>query len=62
VPSNGFPFSIQVRCEIDCIGIFGKAEKEQKASQALVNRMGVDPEHGWEAHYEVLPGKDFLLQ
>ncbi|MGE8550611.1 MAG: DNA topoisomerase, partial [Acinetobacter calcoaceticus] len=38
-----------------------EAEKEQKASQALVNRMGVDPEHGWEAHYEVLPGKENVV-
>lgn len=23
--------------------------------------MGVDPEHGWEAHYEVLPGKENVV-
>ena len=33
------------------------ASKEQKAKLALVRRMGVDPEHGWAARYEVLPGK-----
>ena len=35
-----------------------EAEKEQKAQSALINRMGVDPEHDWKAHYEVLPGKE----
>lgn len=37
------------------------AEKQAKAQQALVNRMGVDPEHGWQAHYEVLPGKEHVV-
>ncbi|MEC7120803.1 MAG: type I DNA topoisomerase, partial [Pseudomonadota bacterium] len=37
------------------------AEKEQKAQQALVKRMGIDPEHGWTAHYEVLPGKENVV-
>lgn len=23
--------------------------------------MGVDPEHGWVAHYEVLPGKEHVV-
>jgi len=34
------------------------AEKAAKAQAALVRRMGVDPDHGWAAHYEVLPGKE----
>ena len=32
-----------------------KPKKDERG--ALVNRMGVDPWHNWEAHYEVLPGK-----
>ena len=32
-----------------------KLTKEQKAQQALVRRMGIDPEHDWVAHYEILP-------
>lgn len=32
-------------------------EKAIKAQQALINRMGIDPEHGWQAHYEILPEK-----
>ena len=34
-----------------------KLTKEQKAQQALVRRMGIDPEHDWVAHYEILPSK-----
>ncbi|MHA3080510.1 type I DNA topoisomerase [Acinetobacter sp. ANC 5502] len=37
------------------------SEKQQKAQQSLINRMGVDPEHGWSAHYEVLPGKEHVV-
>ena len=36
-------------------------EKAQKNQLALVNRMGVDPEHGWKAHYEILPGKENVV-
>jgi DNA topoisomerase-1 len=36
-------------------------EKAQKAQVALVNRMGVDPEHDWQAHYEILPGKEHVV-
>ena len=36
--------------------------KEQKAQQALVRRMGVDPEHDWAAVYEVLPNKTKVIK
>ncbi|MGF6190885.1 type I DNA topoisomerase [Serratia sp. 2723] len=36
-----------------------KVKKDEKT--ALVNRMGVDPYHGWEAHYEILPGKEKVV-
>lgn len=36
--------------------------KEEKAQQALVRRMGVDPEHGWKAIYEVLPNKTKVIK
>ena len=35
--------------------------KEARAAAALVRRMGVDPMHGWEARYQVLPGKEKVL-
>ncbi|MBP1130013.1 DNA topoisomerase-1 [Serratia sp. PL17] len=36
-----------------------KVKKDEKA--ALVNRMGVDPYHGWAAQYEILPGKEKVV-
>lgn len=37
------------------------AEKAEKSQNALINRMGVDPEHDWKAKYEVLPGKEHVV-
>ncbi|WP_462171491.1 type I DNA topoisomerase [Pseudoalteromonas xiamenensis] len=40
-----------------------KAEyKKKKDYVNLVARMGIDPEKGWEPHYEVLPGKEKVVQ
>ncbi|MCC8366102.1 type I DNA topoisomerase [Xenorhabdus sp. PB61.4] len=36
-----------------------KTKKDEKT--ALVNRMGVDPYHGWEANYQILPGKEKVV-
>ncbi|WP_263264952.1 type I DNA topoisomerase [Pseudomonas sp. RIT-PI-S] len=33
----------------------------EKARRQLVARMGVDPEHGWKAKYEILPGKEKVI-
>ncbi len=38
-----------------------RALKAARARQALVRRMGLDPEGGWEASYEILPGKEKVL-
>jgi DNA topoisomerase-1 len=35
--------------------------KARKSKEQLINRMGVDPENGWEAHYEILPGKEKVV-
>ena len=35
--------------------------KKKKAKEALVKRMGIDPEHDWAAQYEVLPGKEKVV-
>ncbi|KAF0805407.1 DNA topoisomerase I subunit omega [Alcanivorax xiamenensis] len=35
--------------------------KKKKAQSQLINRMGVDPDHGWKAHYEILPGKEKVI-
>lgn len=34
---------------------------KEKARRQLVSRMGVDPEHGWKAKYEILPGKEKVI-
>ncbi|RQW61956.1 type I DNA topoisomerase [Vibrio viridaestus] len=34
---------------------------EEKAKNALVKKMGVDPYHGWEANYQILPGKEKVV-
>ena len=39
-----------------------KAEKARRAKENLVRRMGIDPDRGWAAHYEVLPGKEKVLR
>ena len=36
-----------------------KVKKDEKA--ALVSRMGVDPYHGWQANYQILPGKEKVV-
>ena len=38
-----------------------EVDKATKAKMQLVNRMGVDPENGWKAHYEILPGKEKVI-
>ncbi len=37
------------------------AHKKKKAKQQLIRRMGIDPEQGWEANYQVLPGKEKVV-
>ncbi len=36
--------------------------KAKKQRQQLINRMGIDPENGWEAQYEILPGKEKVVE
>jgi DNA topoisomerase-1 len=37
------------------------AHKKKKAKEQLVRRMGIDPENGWTAQYEIIPGKEKVL-
>ncbi|AKX56062.1 DNA topoisomerase I [Thiopseudomonas alkaliphila] len=39
-----------------------KLTPQEKAQRQLVARMGVDPEHGWKARYEILPGKEKVIE
>ncbi len=35
--------------------------KQQRAQTALIERMGIDPEHGWNPQYETMPGKEKVI-
>ena len=35
--------------------------RQKKAKKALIKRMGIDPDNGWAANYEVLPGKEKVV-
>lgn len=36
--------------------------KSRKAKEQLIRRMGVDPYNDWHAHYEILPGKEKVVE
>ncbi len=36
--------------------------KERKSKEQLIGRMGVDPDNGWAARYEILPGKEKVVE
>lgn len=38
------------------------AHKLKKSREQLVNRMGINPENHWAAHYEILPGKEKVVK
>lgn len=35
--------------------------RKRKSREQLIGRMGIDPEHGWKAQYEILPGKEKVV-
>lgn len=35
--------------------------KKEKAREQLIERMGIDPDNGWSARYETLPGKEKVV-
>ena len=35
--------------------------RKVKAQEQLIRRMGIDPEDGWKASYEILPGKEKVI-
>jgi DNA topoisomerase-1 len=37
------------------------AYKKKKAKEQLIRRMGIDPDGGWVANYEILPGKEKVV-
>lgn len=39
-----------------------ESKRKQREQENLVRTMGIDPERGWQAHYEILPGKHKVLR
>ncbi len=39
-----------------------EAWRKRKEKRQLVQRLGVDPENGWKARYEILPGKEQIVK
>ena len=35
--------------------------RQKKSREQLIKRMGINPEKDWEAHYEILPGKEKVV-
>ncbi|EGQ9160502.1 type I DNA topoisomerase [Vibrio parahaemolyticus] len=35
--------------------------KKEKDRKALIKKMGINPYHGWEANYQILPGKEKVV-
>ena len=35
--------------------------RKQKAETSLIKRMGIDPKKNWQAHYQILPGKEKVV-
>lgn len=35
--------------------------KSEKDRSSLIKKMGIDPYHGWEANYQILPGKEKVV-
>jgi len=36
--------------------------KAKKGREQLIKRMGIDPDNNWAAHYEILPGKEKVVE
>ncbi len=36
--------------------------KQEKSKSQLFSRMGIDPEHGWKANYQILPNKEKVVK
>ena len=35
--------------------------KKEREYKSLVQRMGIDPQQGWQPHYEIMPGKEKVV-
>ncbi len=55
VPTNGGQPPVRKRKQT-------AAERRKRARQQLVRRMGIDPDRGWRATYQVVPGKEKVVR
>jgi len=61
--STGKKAAIKSLAEVRKMSPTEKAKYKAKRDKiALVNRMGIDPEHGWKADYQILPGKEKVVE
>jgi DNA topoisomerase-1 len=62
LPTSGGPKKAAERTSTKGMSAEQKAAlKAKKDKEALVNRMGINPEKGWAANYQVLPGKEKVV-
>ena len=60
--SNGKKVATKSPAEVRKMTPEAKAKyKKKRDRQALVNRMGIDPDKDWKATYQVLPGKEKVV-
>lgn len=60
--STGKKASTKTAAEVRKMSPEAKAKyKAKRDKQALVNRMGIDPEKNWQADYQILPGKEKVV-
>ena len=62
LPTSGGPKKAAERVSTKGMSAEEKAAlKAKKDKEALVTRMGINPEKGWAANYQVLPGKEKVV-
>lgn len=62
LPTSGGPKKAAERTSTKGLSVEEKAAlKAKKDKEALVGRMGINPEKGWAAKYQILPGKEKVV-
>lgn len=68
LPTSGSGSSVDTKARAQAAAFTRKLSAEKKAEhrktkakQQLITRMGIDPEHGWLANYQILPGKEKVV-
>jgi DNA topoisomerase-1 len=68
LPTGGKASSVDAKARAKAAALTRKMSPEEKAEhkkkkmrEQLVKRMGIDPDNNWQAHYEILPGKEKVI-